>query len=96
MYFFSYYDNRECPKGDTCNYQHKARFEVEKVRYILGEEFFLGRIRTNQRVCRFFKRGNCIHQQNCHYRHDNDNSIRNLPRLNPQNSTNRNSRSSIR
>ncbi|XP_018566741.1 probable E3 ubiquitin-protein ligase makorin-1 isoform X2 [Anoplophora glabripennis] len=82
-----YYDSRECPKGETCNYQHKARFEVEKVRYILGEEFFLGRIRTNQRVCRFFKRGNCIHQQNCHYRHDNDNSTRNLPRLNPQNNT---------
>ncbi|KAJ8923675.1 hypothetical protein NQ315_010255 [Exocentrus adspersus] len=86
-----YFNDRDCPKGEACNYQHKARFEVEKVRHNISEEFFLGRIRTNQRVCRFFRRGNCIHQENCHYRHDNDNSCRNLPRTNSQNNTNRNS-----
>ncbi|KAJ8983303.1 hypothetical protein NQ317_010841 [Molorchus minor] len=88
-YCYNFYNSRECPQGEGCTYPHKARFEVEQIQYTLGDDFFLGKLRTNQRVCRFFRRGNCIHQQNCHYRHDNDDTIRHLPKYNQQNGNNR-------
>ncbi|KAJ8926835.1 hypothetical protein NQ314_020685 [Rhamnusium bicolor] len=89
-YCIHYYNSRECPLGEECSYPHKARFEVEQVEYVSGEDFFFGKLRASQRVCRFFLRGSCIHQQNCHYRHDNDNSARNIPKFISQNNGNRN------
>ncbi|CAG9855179.1 unnamed protein product [Phyllotreta striolata] len=70
-YCIHFFNSRDCPHGDKCSYPHKARYEVEQIQYSPGNEYFLGKPRTNQRICRFFLRGNCIHQQNCHYRHEN-------------------------
>ncbi|CAH1955556.1 unnamed protein product [Acanthoscelides obtectus] len=69
-YCIHFFNTRECPNGTKCSYTHKTNHEVEQFHYVVGNEFFLGKLR-NQRVCRYFRRGHCIHQQNCHYLHDN-------------------------
>lgn len=67
----SFFRTRDCPKGDNCTYLHKARFEVDLVHYRLGDEFFYGRARV-PKVCIFYNRGFCYHQQHCRYLHENN------------------------
>lgn len=42
---------------------------MELVHYRIGDEFFFGKTRV-PKVCIFFNRGYCYHQQNCRYLHE--------------------------
>ncbi|XP_056645934.1 probable E3 ubiquitin-protein ligase makorin-1 isoform X1 [Diorhabda sublineata] len=70
-----YFNSSYCPYGDQCSYPHKGQFEVEQIHYTPGNEYFVGHIRVHHRICRFFLRGNCVHQENCRYRHEMTNEI---------------------